>query len=546
MPDETKRKIGEDSVSAETQESAPEVKNSVSADADAGTPRKKMKTSKKVLIIVLVAAAAVAAYFALTYFDVFSTNAIASDSIVDQGVIYDGVSCLEIDLSGLTQEEAAQALKDTARKMTDDLAITVAVEEYTIRLNADDLAAKVDEQALAQAAYLYGREGDYAARKQAIDTAAETGFAVPCQVGYTKQTLKSALELKMTELDIGYKDAEFVTQKVSDEEKLFTQLTVSYEEGSSGIDIDYDDLDAQIAEFIAQSNGKDLTAEFTAKTVVTEPTITLEQLEQQYQKIGTYKTTYKSSAYGRKYNIWKMSDVINGVTIQPGETWSINEEAGPRTYARGWKGAPGISNGAYQEEAGGGICQVSSTLYNAVLRSEVTVVDRSHHSWPSDYVPKGLDATISTGSPDFKIRNDFDTPIVIAVDCNGVEGYVEVSIYRPAMEYKLDFTSEVVSESYSAADRVVEDPTLPVGTRIQELRAHPRIVANVYKQKYDLEGNPIGDKELVYTDTYSAFGAIVRVGTAPVEQPEETEPVAPAAPAPAEPAATETPAEPAA
>ena len=76
MPDETKRKIGEDSVSAETQESAPEVKNSVSADADAGTPRKKMKTSKKVLIIVLVAAAAVAAYFALTYFDVFSTTII--------------------------------------------------------------------------------------------------------------------------------------------------------------------------------------------------------------------------------------------------------------------------------------------------------------------------------------------------------------------------------------------------------------------------------------------------------------------------------------
>ncbi|HBU13224.1 MAG TPA: vanomycin resistance protein VanB, partial [Clostridiales bacterium] len=100
-------------------------------------------------------------------------------------------------------------------------------------------------------------------------------------------------------------------------------------------------------------------------------------------------------------NIWKMSDIINGVKVEPGETWSINEEAGPRTYNLGWQGAPGISDGEYKEEAGGGICQVSSTLYNAVLRAELEIVERKHHSWPLDYIDGGLDATISTGAPDF-------------------------------------------------------------------------------------------------------------------------------------------------
>lgn len=94
--------------------------------------------------------------------------------------------------------------------------------------------------------------------------------------------------------------------------------------------------------------------------------------------------------------------------------------------------AAGISDGQYVDEPGGGICQVSSTLYIALIKSEVEIVTRSHHSWPLSYVPTGLDATISTGGPDFVYRNNYDTPIAVVVTVDGKdERSITVKVHGP-------------------------------------------------------------------------------------------------------------------
>ena len=204
--------------------------------------------------------------------------------------------------------------------------------------------------------------------------------------------------------------------------------------------------------------------------------------------------------------------------ILPGETWSINEEAGPRTYSRGWKGAPGISDGEYKEEAGGGICQVSSTLYGAVLRGEVEVVDRSHHSWPLDYVPGGLDATISTGAPDFVIKNNYDVPIYIIAKCDG-EGAktIQVQIYGPKFADGLtrEFTSELIGTFGGGKVNYIDDPSLPAGTEQTIIKEHIGKKYQTYKHYYDADGNEV-KVEKFSVETYDNKPAKVRRGTGTV------------------------------
>ena len=431
---------------------------------------------------------------------------------MDAGVVYSGVTSLGVDLSGSARGSVPSALRAAADDLIDEVRLEFTVDEYTVTLNAMDMGAKIDTDALYESAYAVGREGGFEERAAGIDQAAANGVDIPYVIEWDPERMEASVHQKMAELGIDARDARIEIEKTKDEENLMCDMTLTILPESKGIDVDYDAL---LEEMGAKMQNMDCFGgePVAADATITQPKITAAELSDTYQKIGTFKTSYTTSAYGRRYNIWKMADIINGVTIAPGETWSINEEAGPRTYARGWEGAPGIENGQYETQAGGGICQVSTTLYNAVIRAELEVVDRTHHSWPSDYVDPGLDATISTGAPDFKFKNNTDSPVIICATCDGKNKTIEISIYRSKMDYKLDFTSDVVSSSYSGAIYEIPDPTLPPGARVQVLREHPRVVADVYKHVYDLNGNEIVTTK-AYTDIYSNKAAIVRVGPA--------------------------------
>ena len=117
------------------------------------------------------------------------------------------------------------------------------------------------------------------------------------------------------------------------------------------------------------------------------------------------------------------------------------------------------------DEPGGGICQVSSNLYNALLKAEVEIVDRSHHSWPLGYVKTGLDATISTGSPDFVFKNNYDVPIAIVVDCDAVNSRkITVSVYGPARDYAVKLESDIISETEPTEEmEIIYDSSMDEG-----------------------------------------------------------------------------------
>jgi vancomycin resistance protein YoaR len=159
-----------------------------------------------------------------------------------------------------------------------------------------------------------------------------------------------------------------------------------------------------------------------------QPTVTAEDLKKVNQKlIGDYRTKFEPGNVNRTTNIKLASSKINNLVLMPGEIFSFNKVVGPRTAERGYKMAHVIVKGEFVDGIGGGICQVSSTLFNSVDEAGLKIVAVQHHSKEVTYVPPGRDATVSWGGPDFRFKNNLNKPILIRVKISG--SYITVYIY---------------------------------------------------------------------------------------------------------------------
>lgn len=177
-------------------------------------------------------------------------------------------------------------------------------------------------------------------------------------------------------------------------------------------------------------------------------------------QLATYSTAYVNNA-NRTTNLRLAAQKINGTVIMPGETFSYNTTVGERTIAAGYKNAAIYENGRVVDGLGGGICQVSSTLYNSVLYSNLEVVERNNHMFLTTYAPGGRDATVAYGSLDFKFKNNRDYPIKIAASVQN--GYCTVSIYglRKEGDYKVEIvTSKTGSRTYQTYKKLYQNGTL--------------------------------------------------------------------------------------
>lgn len=165
---------------------------------------------------------------------------------------------------------------------------------------------------------------------------------------------------------------------------------------------------------------------------ITTPEVTSEALHALLYRdlLGASTTYYRNSIDNRINNLNLAASKINGLILYPGDVFSYNEILGQRTQEAGFLPAGAYENGEVVEEVGGGICQVSSTLYSAMLYGyNLTTVERSPHYFPVDYLEKGYDATVSWPKPDFKFRNDRDYPIKIVATCNNEERSLTVEIW---------------------------------------------------------------------------------------------------------------------
>ncbi len=175
---------------------------------------------------------------------------------------------------------------------------------------------------------------------------------------------------------------------------------------------------------------------------------TAEDIKANMQKLGSYSTVSTNTANGN-HNMKLAANATNGTILQPGEQFSFNGTTGNTTNgSNGYLPATAISGGEFIQEYGGGICQVSSTIYGAALRSNMTIVTRYNHTYPSSYVPIGLDATVSYGSLDFVFRNDTDYPVYIAAGMDGTTVWVTFYGYQ-SPEYDTIEPSAWITENIS-------------------------------------------------------------------------------------------------
>ena len=478
--------------------------------------RKRKKSGSGALKwIALAAAALICVIIIVSIANSGGADAVADmDKLMQTGKRFKaGVKLIGVDVSGMTPEEATGLVKNAAEKKLKTVAVTISSGENSWTLDSDAMGMGYDiAEALADGLNFGRGEDD---NTVVITGAGEGEF--DAKYTWDRGKIISALAAMSqsinTEATAAY--AEPVTDWTQEERFI-------YHTGGEGITLNEEATADAIEKALGQGEFV-CTVEATVNAVL--PGGNIDDLKAATSFIASYTTKFSARRddevkQNRKFNIQKAADIINGNTIQPGEEWSFNTVVGPRTYELGWKGANGISGGKeYTIQAGGGICQVSTTLYNALLCANMEIVDRRAHTIPSDYVPVGLDATVDTRGIDFVWKNNTDMPAYIFAKVEKVEGSssrntITVYVYGKPLPEGVTYQSrnEIIEER-SRQDEAIytNDASIPTGYQLERVQGHKYYVAEAYQDKY-VDGK-LAESKLLYTDKYKGNPPEVSIGT---------------------------------
>ncbi len=464
-------------------------------------------------------------------------------SYIDDGRIYPGVSINGVELGGMDYAAARQALIPAVQELLSTVNMSVAVKNACLVLTATDFKITTNVNELIYKALEIGRESvnDYKSNYDTQQRAASEGidFTIDCYMDEdsVREKISDVAEFVNTEPTEPYITINKRVSANSDDissdggsdiasgsnvRTVYADNGVAiadmvFNEGSSGYILNEE---AMLSQIIAAFNNHQYTTEIAMELEETEPTGTVEALKDSITQLTVFSTTFEDSGFNRRRNVQKGAGIINGMILNPDEEISFNDYVGPRTEAGGWLPAAGISGGKeYVDSPGGGICQVSTTLYNALLLvgPDIEMVYRQHHSWPSTYVPYGLDATVDTYGPDFKWKNVSDSPMYVFAYANTAAGERIISVYvfgvpdAEGKSYKV--WAETVDEIKPGEALIINEPLWPSGYTKQTIKERTGYKAIVYRALCDKDGNQIGDAEVLYQDYYSPVRGEIHVGT---------------------------------
>ena len=271
-------------------------------------------------------------------------------------------------------------------------------------------------------------------------------------------------------------------------------------------------LDFDISMDEAREMLKTYQEEYTIPLKVTYPSVSTNDIGSEAfpDLLSSFRTSFTSSNSNRSTNIRLCSEKINGTVLMPGETFSFNQVVGKRTPEAGFKPATAYSGGKVVQEYGGGICQVSSTLYNAVLYANLEITERTNHGYKPSYVDPGLDATVSWGGPDFKFTNNRDYPIRIVCDTSNKILNVYIYGLKRDTDYKVVLDAQYVSTvNYKTVYQ--KDSSLKSGQSKVIQSGSNGCKTATYKYLYDANGTLVSS-ECISRDTYNPHNKIIAVG----------------------------------
>ena len=383
-----------------------------------------------------------------------------------------GVYAEEVNLSGLTKEEAKEAINAYVSEKAEEK-ITLTVGEEELNISRGDLGVSWNNEEVVDEALGLGKSGNLIKRYKSLKDLQFDNKVYDLQYTADTELIQTVVTEKCTKYN----------QKATNVGLKKTDSGFVVVDGKQGVVVDESAAVKTILAFIESDYSEENTT-VAVPTMISEPIGSAEELAKVKDKLGTFKTSFKSSNSDRSKNVRTGAAHIDGTVLYPGETFSTYEYVNPFTIENGYAMAGSYLNGKVVDSLGGGICQVSSTLYNAVLLSELEIVERSPHSMMVTYVQASADAAIAGTYKDFKFKNNTNAPIYI-------EGYttddkqVVFNIYgeetRPAGR-TIKFTNKVL-ESTPAVTQLVADPAQGIGYRIVE-SGHNGCKAELYKEVY--------------------------------------------------------------
>ncbi len=424
-------------------------------------------------------------------------------SFLSRDTIFPGVYVDNVHVGNMTIDQAREALASGSVQSDSGFSLTVNIGNRSFPINSQlvPLTRNVDQ--VLEQAYALGRQNTIPAvnavetpfeqRLKATEELYNQNVLLTSHMSYDKAAVQTLTDEMVSRLSRDPVDA--TVQSFDFNTRKFT-----FSDEAVGVRVDGEALYQQV---IAKLDAKEYGQTITFTPEIINPKVTKVELMNNFKKVSEY-TTETTSNSNRNTNVDLSAKAINGHTVMPGQVFSFNETTGQRTEAKGYKEAIAISGGQSVPDIGGGVCQTSSTLFNAVARADLEIVDRSPHSWPSTYVAKGLDATVNWPNLDFKFRNNKDTPIFIISYYNNRKVTVEIYGMSIGQGMAIDLKSEVTKTNRPSSEvKYVQNTSLPVGTSKETIEARTGYVVDTYKVWYK-DGQEVR-REKLFTSNYRAY-----------------------------------------
>lgn len=414
-------------------------------------------------------------------------------------VISTGVFIGETDVSGMTAKEAQAYVKGEVQKLENSV-ITLQMGEDHVSATWKELGLEWENTDLVDEISQIGTTGNIIRRyKEQKDL----------------QNQSSHFEIEYTlneDAEKNFVDScrAFNSEPVEGTAYMGDDGMLHVEGGTDGLTLDADATLVSLRGYLDTWQAGDAVIEATVER--TSPIVTAEMLERMTDVLGSATTDYSASSWGRAQNVENGTSKINGTLLLPGETFSVTDAVAPFTAENGYELAPSYESGQVVDSYGGGICQVSTTLYNAVLKSELQVDARSNHTMLVNYVDPSKDAAIAEGLMDFVFTNSLENPIFIAG--SAYYGTLNFTIFgvetRPANR-SIEFVSETTSQTDPATNiKLVAKTDQNVGYLYQAQTPHQGLTAVLWKNIY--YDGILSETIQVNSSNYVASPAIYEVG----------------------------------
>lgn len=514
---------------------------------------KHEKKSKKLIFVIIAIILAIIAIVSTVFAITVATN----------NKIAKGISIKGIDVSGLSKEEATTKLNEIILQNSEK-EIILKNENYETTMSSKQLEINFNVNKSVEQAHNIGRNGNIIKNNYDVLSAILFKKEIPLELEYNKEELSkqiddinSKIPNKLTQTSYYIEENNLIITKgtkgniikkeeligkIEERINIFSNINDAIiipveEKDPDAIDIEkiHTEIFKQATdayytkdpfEIYPHVNGVDFSitieeaknmileekTEYIIPLKITIPNITTDEIgtEAFPDLLGTFSTKYDASNKSRTTNLSLASGKINGTVIMPGETFSYNKVVGERTIAAGYKEAKVYSNGRVVDGLGGGICQISSTLYNTIVFANLEIVSRRNHQFTTSYVPAGRDATVVYGSTDFVFKNTRKYPVKIKSSV--ANGIAKIDLYgiKEDVEYEIKIQPSTL-EVIEPKTIYEEDPTLDIGKEKVIQNAGKGYKTVTYKVYY-LDGKVV-KKEILSKDTYNPMNKIVKKGT---------------------------------